>query len=110
MSVNALLLLQIAVQHPSYFIHFLQLTGPETELQAAATAAAGGPMNNQQQQQQQGPSTDYAFLQMLRSMPACDNITYDAFAAGVWALRRTCQQRSGPAAVTVLLLLLLRAW
>lgn len=66
-----------------------------------------------QQQQQQGSSTDdashAAFLQMLRSMPACDNITFDTFAAGVWALRRTCQQRSGPAAVTVLLLLL-RAW
>lgn len=77
---NALLLMQIAAQHPYYFIHFLQLIGPEAELQAAASAAAGGPMN---QQQQQGPSTDDVFLQMLRSMPACDNITYDAFAAGV---------------------------
>jgi hypothetical protein len=82
-----LLLLQIAAQHPSYFIHFLQLTGPEAELQAAAPAA-GGLMN--QQQQQLGLSTDDssdgAFLQMLRSMPACDNITYDSFVAGACEL------------------------
>jgi hypothetical protein len=74
---------QVAAQQPSYSIHFFQLTGPELELQAAATA--GDPSTTQQQQQAEpstadAPGTD--FLQVLRSIPNCANITYDAFVAG----------------------------
>jgi hypothetical protein len=66
-----------------FSIHFLQLSGPEAELQAAA---AGAPTPQHQQQQVEGLGTGdtgaVAFLAMLKAMGNASNITYDAFAAG----------------------------
>jgi hypothetical protein len=67
---------QLASMQPDYSIHFLQLTGPEAELQAAADCEELGVIAS-------GPAPDLAFLQMLKGMPDCGNFTYDAVVAGV---------------------------
>lgn len=78
--------LQVVSRQTNFCVHFLQLTGPEAELQAAASEL----QDQQQQHDQPGPataaedaSTDAAFHQMLKVMARGGNITYDAFVAGV---------------------------
>jgi hypothetical protein len=78
---------QVVSQQPSYSLHFMQLSGPEAELQATTTAAA-----------QTGASAEGAlFVSMLRAAPSWGNITYDAFVAGeqVKFIMRWCRF-SGP--------------
>lgn len=73
---------QFASMQPDYSIHFLQLTGPEAELQAAAEADPGQ-LGLNAGGARVAAAPDLAFLQMLKGMPDCSNFTYDAFVAGV---------------------------
>jgi hypothetical protein len=70
--ITRVALQQVVSQQPSYSLHFMQLSGPEAELQATAAAAsetgAGG----------QGA----LFVSMLRAAPSWTNITFSAFVAG----------------------------
>lgn len=86
-------LLQLVSLTPGYTIHFLELTGPEAELEAQAVDAGACCEDQRASRPGGAPAANLAFLQMLQGTQSCGNFTYDALVAGVLQVPRRLGQR-----------------